>query len=98
MRPTLRELYPVRPSGVLAGLAATALWLAGFGALAGNLGQYAWWMLGSGGMALLAAVALTRHGNRGIAAGVALALTIGWSATTLALAVTWVRTGTWPMW
>jgi hypothetical protein len=98
MRPTLRELHPVRLTGVLAGSAATALWLAGFGALAVNLREYAWWMLASGSAALLAALALGRHGDRGAATGVALALTIGWSATALALAVTWVRTGSWPMW
>jgi hypothetical protein len=98
MRPTLRELHPVRPIGVLAGWAATAVWLAVFGALAANLTEYAWWMFASGGTALLGALALGRHGDRGVAMGVALALTIGWSATALALTVVWIRTGTWPMW
>lgn len=98
MRPTLRELYPVRLTGVLAGLSATAVWLAGFGALAATLREYAWWMLASGCTAVLAALALLRHGDRGVATGVALALTIGWSGTALALIITWVRTGAWPMW
>jgi hypothetical protein len=98
MRPTLRELYPVRPAAVFAGMAATAIWLAGFGSLAVSLREYAWWTLAAGGTAWLAALALSRHGNRGVAAGVAVALTIGWSGTALALAVTWVRTGSWPLW
>jgi len=98
MRPTLREPYPVRLTGVLAGLAATAAWLAGFGALAVNLREYAGWILASGCTAWLAAMALSRHGDRGVAAGVAVALTIGWSGTALAVAITWVRTGTWPLW
>jgi hypothetical protein len=98
VRPTLRELYPVRPTAVFAGMAATAIWLAGFGSLAVNLREYAWWTLAAGGTAWLAALALSRHGSRGVAAGVAVALTIGWSGTALALAVTWVRTGSWPLW
>jgi len=98
MRPTLREPFPVRLTGVFAGLAGAAVWLAGFGALAGNLREYAWWTLSAGGTAWLAALALSRHGDRGVATGVALALTIGWSGTALAVVVTWVRTGTWPLW
>lgn len=98
MRPSLREPFPVRLTGVMAGLSATALWLAGFGALADTLREYAYWTLAAGGTALLGALALTRHGDRGVAAGIAVALTIGWSATALAVAVTWVRTGTWPLW
>jgi hypothetical protein len=98
MRPTLREPLPVRLTGVFGGLAATALWLAGFGALASNLREYAGWTLAAGSTAFLASLALTRHGDRGAAAGVAVALTIGWSATALAVAITWVRTGTWPLW
>ena len=98
MRPTLREPLPVRLTSVLGGLAAAAVWMAGFGALAADLREYAMWTLAAGGTAWLAALALTRHGNRGVAAGVAVALTIGWSATALAVAVTWVRTGAWPLW
>jgi hypothetical protein len=98
MRPTLREPFPVRLMAVMAGLTAAAVWLAGFGALAANLREYTWWTLAAGGTAWLAALALSRHGDRGVAAGIAVALTIGWSATALAVAVTWVRTGAWPLW
>jgi hypothetical protein len=98
VRPTLREPFPVRVTGVTAGLSVTAVWLAGFGALAGTLREYAYWTLAAGVTAWLGALALTRHGDRGVAAGIAVALTIGWSATALAVAVTWVHTGTWPLW
>jgi hypothetical protein len=98
MRPTLREPLPVRLPSVLAGLVATGAWLAGFGALGADLASYAWWMLAAGGVAWLAAMALCRHGDRGAAAGIAVGLSIGWSSTVLALAITWTRTGTWPMW
>jgi hypothetical protein len=98
MRPTLREPYPVRVPAVLAGLAGGGAWLAGFGALATDLAGYARWILVSGAAAWLAALALLRHGDRGVAAGIAVALAIGWSGTALALAITWAQTGTWPMW
>ncbi|MCP2326192.1 hypothetical protein HDA40_004699 [Hamadaea flava] len=98
MRPTLREPYPVRVPAVLAGLAGAGAWLAGFGTLAADLAGYAWWTLGAGAAAWLAALALLRHGDRGVAAGIAVALAIGWSSTAVALGVTWVQTGTWPLW
>ncbi|NUT23571.1 MAG: hypothetical protein HOV77_30770 [Hamadaea sp.] len=98
MRPTMREPFPVRVPAVLAGLAGAGAWLAGFGALAVDLAGYALWMLVAGAAAWLAALALCRHGDRGVAAGIAVALAIGWSSTALALAVTWAQTGTWPLW
>ncbi|WP_027342011.1 hypothetical protein [Hamadaea tsunoensis] len=98
MRPTLREPHPVRPTAVMAGLVATAVWLAGFGALAADLVAYAWWMLAAGAFAWAAAFALARHGDRGVAAGIAVALAIGWSSTALALVLTWAQMGTWPLW
>jgi hypothetical protein len=98
MRPTLREPYPVRLPAVFAGLTAAGAWLAGFAALAADLAGYAWWMLVAGSAAWIAAMALCRHGDRGVAAGIAVALAIGWSSTILALWVTWVQTGAWPLW
>ncbi|NUT37232.1 MAG: hypothetical protein HOV79_29610 [Hamadaea sp.] len=98
MRPTLREPYPVRLPAVFAGLAGAGAWLAGFGALAQDLAGYAWWTLIAGLAALLAALALSRHGDRGVAAGIGVALAVAWSGVALALAITWAETGVWPLW
>jgi hypothetical protein len=94
----MREPHPVRLVAVTAGLAGTVAWLAGFGALATNLGAYTGWVLAAGAVAWLGAIALSRRGDRGVAVGIAVALAIGWSSTALALAITWIRTGAWPLW
>lgn len=97
-RPVLREPLPVRSSAVLAGLIGAGVWLLIFGQLAADLAGYVWWTLAAGVSAWVAAVVLARYGDRGVAAGVSLAVAIGWSTTAVAVAATWANSGEWPLW
>lgn len=97
-RPAYREPHRVRPGAVAAGCGAAAAWLLGFGLLGGDLPGYLWWTLLGGVVAWLAAVALVRMGDRGVAVGLSIVTAIGWSIAAAALAVRWATTGNWPMW
>ncbi|MBB5871172.1 hypothetical protein F4553_004551 [Allocatelliglobosispora scoriae] len=97
-RPTLREPTPVRSWAILAGLVGGGVWLLAFGQIAGDLAGYAWWTLVGGLLAWVAAIVLARFGDRGAAAGISLAVAIGWSTTAVAIVATWANSGDWPMW
>ncbi|MFI5490117.1 hypothetical protein [Micromonospora echinaurantiaca] len=97
-RPTYREPHPVTGAGVASGGAAAATWLLLFGLLGTGVGSYAWWTLIAGGLAWLAALALVRYGDRGVATGIAIVTAGGWSIAAAIVAVRWATTGDWPLW
>ncbi|HEU5107387.1 MAG TPA: hypothetical protein VFT95_02300 [Micromonosporaceae bacterium] len=98
LRPTYREPHPVRGPAVAAGVAGAAAWLLVFGLLARSLPGYAWMTVFAGGIAWLVALLLARHGDRGVAAGIAVSTALGWSIAATAVAVRWATTGDWPLW
>jgi hypothetical protein len=98
MRPTYREPLPARGAAVAAGLSATAAWLLVFGLLGRDLAGYAWWTVAAGSVAWLVALLLTRHGDRGVAAGIAISTSLGWAIAATAVAVRWAMTENWPLW
>lgn len=97
-RPTYREPHPVRPGAIAVGALATALWLLLTGLLGQDLRGYALATLASGAVAWGVAVILAWLGDRGVAAGIALAMSAGWSIVTVAIATHWAATGSWPLW
>ncbi|WP_229400780.1 hypothetical protein [Micromonospora okii] len=97
-RPTWREPHPVTGAGVAAGGAAAAAWLVLFGLLGRDVPTYAWWTVLAGGVAWLAALALVRFGDRGVATGVAIVTGGGWSIAAAVVAVRWATGGDWPLW
>ncbi|MEV4758857.1 hypothetical protein AB0J86_27690 [Micromonospora sp. NPDC049559] len=97
-RPTYREPHPVRNGPLAAGAAVTAVWLFFFGLLGADLRGYAWWTIFAGGVAWLVALGLGRLGDRGAAAGVAMATALGWSIAAIAVALRWSGGGDWPLW
>ncbi len=52
----------------------------------------------SRGVGRTTALLLARHGDRGVAAGIAISVGVAWSAVACALAVRWAMTGDWPLW
>lgn len=88
----------MRLTRVLLGLAAGSLWLLLFGLVSSTPAGYAWWTLVAGGTAWGTALGLARHGDRGVAVGVALATTVGWSVAALVVALIWTLTSDWPLW
>lgn len=88
----------MRAVAVAAGVSAGAAWLLVFGLLADTLTGYAWWTLAAGAAAWLAAVVFARHGDRGVAAGLAVSVALGWSIAATAVAVRWASAGDWPLW
>jgi len=97
-RPIYREPHPVRPGAFAAGVCAGLLWLLLIGLLGRDLSGYVMWTSGAGAVAWLVAVLFTRLGDRGVAAGIALAVSAAWSITALAVATRWAATGNWPLW
>jgi len=97
-RPTYREPHPVRGGALAAGAGATAAWLLFFGLLGRDLSGYAWWTVFAGAVAWLVALVLTRIGDRGAAAGIAMVTAVGWSIAAVAVAVGWTASGDWPLW
>jgi hypothetical protein len=97
-RPVYREPHPVRAAPVLAGIGATVLWFALFGALARNLATYAWWTLGAAVAAWIAAAVLSLLGDRGVAVGVALTSGLGLSIAVAFVGERWISTYDWPLW
>ncbi|SCL15135.1 hypothetical protein GA0070624_0628 [Micromonospora rhizosphaerae] len=97
-RPTWREPYPVTGGGVATGGAIAAAWLLLFGLLGQDVPSYAWWTVIAGGLAWLAAVALVRAGDRGVATGIAIVTAGGWSIAAAIVAVRWAQSGDWPLW
>lgn len=88
----------MRGAAIAAGFGAAALWMLIFGLLAGGLRAYAWWTLIAGALAWLVAVGLTRFGDRGVAAGVAIAAGLAVSVGAVAVGIGWAHSGNWPMW
>lgn len=97
-RPTYREPHPVLGGAVAAGFAAAGAWLLLFGLLGRSLVAYVWWTAIAGLIAWAVAVALMVAGNRGVAAGVAMATAVGWGIAAAATAMRWAATGDWPLW
>ncbi|MEV4693220.1 hypothetical protein AB0K27_19160 [Micromonospora echinospora] len=98
IRPSYREPYPVTGAGVAVGALVAFAWLLLFGLLGRNVAGYAWWTLLAGGLAWVAAAVLVRHGDRGIATGVAIVTAGGWSIAAAIVATRWAQTGDWPLW
>ncbi|MFI7213790.1 hypothetical protein [Micromonospora maritima] len=98
MRPSYREPHPVTGGGVAVGAVAAFAWLLLFGLVGRDVPGYAWWTLFAGGIAWAAAAALVRHGDRGVAAGVAIVTAGGWSIAAAVVAVRWAQSGDWPLW
>ena len=73
-------------------------WLLLFGLLGRDVPGYAWWTLIGGTLAWLAAAALVRYGDRGVATGVAIVTAGGWSIAAAVVAVRWAQSGNWPLW
>ncbi|GAA2388419.1 hypothetical protein Cme02nite_23440 [Catellatospora methionotrophica] len=96
-RPTLREPHPVRPWAVVAGALGAGVWLLSFGMFGVTLGGYVGWTVLAGLLAWLAALALIRYGDRGVAAGVAAATGVAWTAAALSVIAEWIRRGAWPL-
>jgi hypothetical protein len=69
-----------------------------FGFLGHDLPSYVWWTVFAGGVAWRVALLLTRVGDRGVAAGVAMVTAAGWTIAVTAVAVRWAMSGTWPLW
>ncbi|GAA4679295.1 hypothetical protein [Phytohabitans rumicis] len=97
-RPTYREPHRVRAGGLTAGLGAGVAWLLFIGLLGRDLRGYVWWTVLAGALAWAAAWTLSRQGDRGVAAGVAISTGVGWSVAAAAIAVRWGMTGDWPLW
>lgn len=98
VRPTYREPHPVTGAGVAAGAALTAAWLLLFGLLGADAAGYLRWTLFAGTIAWLGSLALVRLGDRGVATGVAIVTSGGWSIAAAVAAVRWAETGDWPLW
>ncbi|RKN16976.1 hypothetical protein D7147_20040 [Micromonospora musae] len=97
-RPTYREPHPVTGIGVAVGGGVAVVWLLLFGLLGTDVSGYAWWTLLAGLLAWLAALVLVRHGDRGVAAGIAIVTAGGWSIAAAVVAVRWATSGNWPLW
>jgi hypothetical protein len=97
-RPRFTEPHPVRTAGVVAGLAAGAVWMALFALLGSGVRSHVWWTVVAGAVAWLTAWTLARYGDRGAAVGVALAVGAGWTGAAGVVALYWSVTGAWPLW
>nr|WP_203837566.1 hypothetical protein [Actinoplanes humidus] len=97
-RPVYREPHAISAGPLLAGIGATALWFALFGALGRDLMSYAWWTFAAAVSAWLTAALLTFIGNRGVAVGVAVSSALGLSIAAGFVAARWITTNDWPLW
>ncbi len=96
-RPTWREGYPAGPGAVAIGVLAGTVWMALLGVLGTTARSYVWWTIAAGLLGGWAALALARLGDRGVAAGVALACGIGVTVSFVVVTVHWVG-GHWLLW
>ncbi len=96
-RPAYREPYPVRAKALWAGLGAGALWFLTFGAVSWSARSYAWTAVVAGVLAALAAVVLTRFGDRGVAIGVTIATAVGLGVAGIVVTA-YAFGGTWLFW
>lgn len=97
-RPTYREPHPVRRAALGSGAGAAAAWALFFGLLGRDLASYAWWTLIASGLAWLTALGLTRFGDRGVAAGIAIVTSAAVSIVAVLVGIRWAGTGDWPLW
>jgi hypothetical protein len=97
-RPTYREPHPVHGSAVAAGFAGAGAWLLLFGLLGRSLVGYVWWTAIAGLVAWAVALALVVAGNRGAAAGIAMAAAVGLGIAAAVTAIRWAGTADWPLW
>jgi hypothetical protein len=96
-RPVYREAHPVRLGAVMAGAGGAAGWLLLLGLLATSLRSYLWLTILGVATAWVAALALARFGDRGVAAGVAVSTAIGASIGFIVMIERWGTSG-WPLW
>ncbi|MGH3662766.1 MAG: hypothetical protein ACRDT8_23305 [Micromonosporaceae bacterium] len=96
-RPTFREPHPIRAAGVWAGVGVTVAWFMFFSIVAWSARSYGWSTIIAGVLALTAAVVLNRHGDRGVALGVAAAGALGVSIAALVVGVRYLS-GDWVLW
>ncbi len=96
-RPIYREPAPARPGSVFLGAGAGALWMLLFGLLAHTARTYVWWTVAAGVAAWAAALVLVRLGDRGVAAGVAIASGLSVAIAFSVVMVQWIH-GTWVLW
>jgi hypothetical protein len=97
VRPTYREAHPVRAGAIWAGGGVGAAWLLLIGLLGESAAQFVWLTVGGSVVALAAALGLARFGDRGVAAGVAIATAVGLAVAMGLVVQRWVTTG-WPLW
>ncbi len=97
-RPAWREPHAISAGPLIAGVGATLLWFALFGALGRDLLSYAWWTVGAAVTAWLVAAFLALFGDRGVAVGVALAGGVGLSLAAGLVGERWITTNDWPLW
>ena len=96
-RPTYREPHPVRAGGVWAGIGVATAWFMFFAMVTGNARSYAWSTIVAGLLALGAASALVRYGDRGAAVGVAGTAAFGLSIAGIVVGVRYLG-GDWILW
>jgi hypothetical protein len=96
-RPTYREPLPVRGKRVAAGIGAGALWMLLTAVQTGGARGYAWVTIVAGLLGWAVAVLLARFGDRGVAAGVAIACGTGVAVAGLVVALK-LAGGTWLLW
>lgn len=96
-RPTFREPHPVRLGPFFGGVAMGAAWLLVFGMLASTAGGYVWLTIVASLVAWACSAALLRFGDRGAAAGIAMASAFGLAVASVVVIERWSTTG-WPLW
>lgn len=88
-RPTYREPHRVHPTAVIAGALTTLVWLVLWNTRGRGLDGYLITTGGAGVVAWAVALFLARHGDRGVAVGIALAVCFAWTIGLVALALRW---------
>jgi hypothetical protein len=96
-RPTYREPFPATQGAVMSGAGVGALWMLLFALVGRDVRSYCWWSIGAALAGWLAAAALARNGDRGVAAGVAMAVGFGLAVAVSVVVVRW-NGGHWVLW
>ena len=87
----------MRLGPAVAGAGVASAWMGLVGLLGSSAQGYIWLTIGASVVATAVAVGLARAGDRGVAAGVAVATGFGLVMAMGLLVVRWVTTG-WPLW